>query len=143
MANYLITGCSRGIGLTLATQLAALPPSSVGSIFATARTLTPSLQTLINRSSGRAIFVKLETTDESSINDAVKHVRNVLSTNGSNGGLDALINNAGIMPITPGGVQEMCDLDEVLQANVTSVQMVTRAFLPLLRKGRQKKVLNM
>jgi NAD(P)-dependent dehydrogenase (short-subunit alcohol dehydrogenase family) len=37
----------------------------------------------------------------------------------------------------------MSDLDEVLRTNVTSVQMVTRALLPLPRKGREKKVLNM
>jgi NAD(P)-dependent dehydrogenase (short-subunit alcohol dehydrogenase family) len=83
--------------------------------------------------------VKLDTTNESDIAHAVKHVESVLGSRG----LDVLINNAGVMPITPGDVQAMTDLDEVMRTNVTSVQMVTSAFLPLVSKGREKKVFNM
>jgi NAD(P)-dependent dehydrogenase (short-subunit alcohol dehydrogenase family) len=140
MANYLITGCSRGLGLGLATELSTMPASTIGTIFATARSSTPSLESLVTNSKGRVVFVKLDTTKESSITEAVKHVERIP---GPKGGLDVLINNAGVMPFTPGEVQEMTDLDEVLRTNVTSVQMVTRAFLPLLRKGKEKKVFNM
>jgi NAD(P)-dependent dehydrogenase (short-subunit alcohol dehydrogenase family) len=139
MANYLITGCSRGLGLALTTELATLPHSTVGTIFATARNETSSLQALVKSSSGRVVFVKLDTTNESDIAHAVKHVESVLGSRG----LDVLINNAGVMPITPGDVQAMTDLDEVMRTNVTSVQMVTSAFLPLVSKGREKKVFNM
>jgi NAD(P)-dependent dehydrogenase (short-subunit alcohol dehydrogenase family) len=140
MANYLITGCSRGLGLALATELSTVPASTVGTIFATAHSSTPSLESLVTNSKGRVVFVKLDTTKESSITEAVKYVERVL---GPKGGIDVLINNAGVMPFTPGGVQEMTDLDEVLRTNVTSVHMVTTAFLPLLRKGKEKKVFNM
>lgn len=140
MANYLITGCSRGLGLALVAELPARPASTVGTIFATARSSTPALQSLIANSNGRVVFVKLDTTNEFSITEAVRHVESVVV---ANGGLDVLINNAGVMPFTPGGVEKMTDLDEVLRTNVTSVQMVTRAFLPLLRKGKEKKVFNM
>jgi NAD(P)-dependent dehydrogenase (short-subunit alcohol dehydrogenase family) len=139
MANYLITGCSRGLGLALTTELATLPHSTVGTIFATARNETSSLQALVKSSSGRVVFVKLDTTNESDIAHAVKHVESVLGSRG----LDVLINNAGVMPLTPGDVQAMTDLDEVMRTNVTSVQMVTSAFLPLVSKGREKKVFNM
>lgn len=98
---------------------------------------TSSLQRLVESSNGRVVFVKLDATNESDINNVVKHVESVL---GSNGGLDVLINNAGVMPFTPGGVQAMTDLDEVMRTNVTSAQMVTSAFLPLLSKGAEKKV---
>jgi NAD(P)-dependent dehydrogenase (short-subunit alcohol dehydrogenase family) len=140
MANYLITGCSRGLGLAMVTELCTRPASTVGTIFATARSSTPALQSLITNSNGHVVFVKLDTTNESSIVEAVRHVESVVV---ANGGLDVLINNAGVMPSTPGGVEEMMDLEEVLRTNVTSVQMVTRAFLPLLRKGKEKKVFNM
>jgi NAD(P)-dependent dehydrogenase (short-subunit alcohol dehydrogenase family) len=143
MANYLITGSSRGLGLALATELCTLPPSTIGLIFATARSSTPSLQALIGNSNGRVVFVELDATNEASVNDAIKHVESVLGAKDPDGGLDVLINNAGVMPVTAGGVQEMTDLDQVLRTNVSGVQMVTRAFLPLLRKGREKKVFNM
>jgi NAD(P)-dependent dehydrogenase (short-subunit alcohol dehydrogenase family) len=37
----------------------------------------------------------------------------------------------------------MTDLDKVLHTNVTGAHMVTSAFLPLLKEGKEKKVVNM
>ena len=141
MASYLITGCSRarGLGLALATQLVSLPTSEVGIVFATARSETPPLQTLAKSSSGRLVFIKLDAANQSDVENAVKQVEHALGGKG----LDVLINNAGVMPITPDGIQAMTDLDDVFRTNVTSVQMMTSAFLPLLSKGREKKVFNM
>src|SRR4051794_2034218 len=115
MANYFITGYSRGLGLAFATQLASLAPSHVGTIFATARSETPALHNLVESCGGRVVFIKLDVTNQSDINDAVKHVESTLQGRG----LDMLINNAGILPLTPDGVQAMTDLDEVLHTNVT------------------------
>lgn len=92
MASYLITGTSRGIGLSLATQLAALPSSQVGIIFATARSESDALKQVINSSSGRVVFVPLEVTDKASVASAVSAVKSKLDGKG----LDVLINNAGI-----------------------------------------------
>jgi NAD(P)-dependent dehydrogenase (short-subunit alcohol dehydrogenase family) len=91
MANYLITGCSRDLGLALATQLASLAPSNVGTIFATARSETPALHNLVESCGGRVVFIKLDVTNQPDINDAVKHVESTLQGRG----LDVLINNAG------------------------------------------------
>jgi NAD(P)-dependent dehydrogenase (short-subunit alcohol dehydrogenase family) len=57
-------------------------------------------------------------------------------------GLYVLINNADVQTICPAGTQGVEDLNEVFNANVTSVHMVTSAFLPLLSKGIQRKVFN-
>jgi NAD(P)-dependent dehydrogenase (short-subunit alcohol dehydrogenase family) len=139
MANYFITGCSRGLGLAFATQLASLAPSNVGTIFATARSKTPTLHNLVESCGGRVVFIKLDVTNQSDISDAVKHVESTLQGRG----LDVLINNAGILPFNPDGVQAMTDLDEVLHTNVTGAHMATSAFLPLLKDGKEKKVVNM
>lgn len=161
MANYLITGSSRGLGLALASGLAALPASQVGTIIATARQdNSPQLRELINKSAGKVDFVQLDVANTQSIQEAVKSVESQLQGKG----LDVLINNAGIMPMTPGGVEAMyvcCftafmiitkilrrllnrdKLNETFNMNVTSVHNVTRAFLPLLRKSQKKTVVNM
>lgn len=93
MASYLITGTARGLGLELTTQLSRLPASEVGIIFATSRNESAAIKSLVEGSSGRVIFVQLDTTDEASIKSAVGKVTEVL--NGK--GLDVLVNNAGIM----------------------------------------------
>jgi len=94
MASYLITGCSRGLGLELVKQLILAPTTSVGSIFATARSPTPSvsLKEIIDSSKGRVRYVELEITDDKSIATALKHVTEEVGDKG----LDVLINNAGI-----------------------------------------------
>ncbi|KAL8952132.1 MAG: hypothetical protein Q9222_001944 [Ikaeria aurantiellina] len=94
---------------------------------------------LIEASNGRVVFVALDTTDPTSIRDAFASVESKLGGRG----LDVLINNAGIMPVTKGGVEAMGNLSETLNTNVKSVHQVTSTFLPLLRKGVQKRVFNM
>lgn len=106
MANYLITGSSRGLGLALVSRLAALPSSEVGTIIATARQdNSPQLRDLVNKSSGQVGFVPLDVTSPQSIQQAVKLVENRLQGKG----LDVLINNAGVLPVTRGGIEAMYD----------------------------------
>lgn len=93
MASFLITGCSRGIGHELVSQLLQLPDSEVSVIFATARSENAAITKLAQDSSGRVIYVPLDTTSQDSINSAVALVRKNL--NGK--GLDVLVNNAGMM----------------------------------------------
>lgn len=103
MASYLITGCSRGLGLELASQLLQLPASEVAIIFVTARKETPAITELANQYTGRVIFVSLDVTDDGSIKSAVKKVTEKLQDKG----LDVLVNNAGIMLDSPGGIEKM------------------------------------
>ncbi|KAI4236557.1 MAG: hypothetical protein L6R40_006113 [Gallowayella cf. fulva] len=139
MASYLITGCSRGLGLGLVAQLAALPPDQVGRIFATARTDSSiELKDLISQYPDRIVFVMLDTSDQTSITNASEAVAESLGGMG----LDVLINNAAIMQKSSEGIETMNNLSETFNANVASVHNVTSAFLPLLRKGSQKKVFN-
>ncbi|MCJ1238360.1 hypothetical protein MMC14_006349 [Varicellaria rhodocarpa] len=129
MATYLVTGSSRGLGLNLVARLLAHPSATVGTIFATARSdASIELKELVDGSAGRVQFVKLDVTDKSLL--------------GEDKGVDVLINNAGIMNWTNDGIHTMDDLEWTFTTNVTSVQYVTSTFLPLLRKGTQRKVVN-
>ncbi|KAL8849530.1 MAG: hypothetical protein Q9221_005464 [Calogaya cf. arnoldii] len=138
MASYLITGTSRGFGLALVHELAALPVSDVSKIFATARGDAPALTELVKKSSGRVIFIQLDVTDEASIKKAAAEVE----ANLAGKGLDVLINNAGVCQYAFEGVQSMDNLAESFTINVLGVHWTTRAFLPFLKKGTQKKVVN-
>jgi NAD(P)-dependent dehydrogenase (short-subunit alcohol dehydrogenase family) len=104
MSSYAITGTSRGIGLSLVTLLAARPANEVRFIAAAARSKSPALQKLIELYPDRVIFVPLDVTRKESAETATRAVEQAL---GPDGGIDVLINNAGVMTFTPGGIQEM------------------------------------
>jgi NAD(P)-dependent dehydrogenase (short-subunit alcohol dehydrogenase family) len=123
MATYLITGSSRGLSLALVKPLVDLPHSQASKIFATARSnAADPLQDLGHKHPSRVIFVRLDPT--SSLVTATPEFRRFA-----------------LWAYTGSGWSER-GLNEVFNANVTSVQMGTRAFLPLLSKGTQKKVIN-
>ncbi|KAJ5384143.1 Short-chain dehydrogenase/reductase SDR [Penicillium concentricum] len=139
MASYLVTGSSRGLGLALIARLATLPKTEVGTIIATARKdNSAQLKEIASASSGRVQMVKLDVTDESSVKEAVAAVERQLQGKG----LDYLVNNAGVSDWSPTGLEGMDNLNETFNVNVTAAHLVSRAFLPLLRKGEKKTVIN-
>ncbi len=94
MASYFITGASRGIGLEMVRQLAAMPATEVSTVFAAVRSTPEALSKIVDSSDGRVVPVEVQITDKTSIAAAAKTVERKLNGNG----LDVLINNAGIMP---------------------------------------------
>jgi NAD(P)-dependent dehydrogenase (short-subunit alcohol dehydrogenase family) len=145
MASYLVTGSSRGIGLGIVTHLLSRPSTEMKVVFATARDPKncASLVSLANSPEGlgRIILVTLDVCDKTSISNAVAVIQRAL---GPKGGLDVLINNAGVL-IGHHSIDEMLDeeLMQNLQTNAFGVHRVTRAFLPLLRAGKKKKIINL
>lgn len=141
MATYLITGAARGIGLELTKQLAELPGSRVSQIFALTRSEpSAALRSLIDGSSGRVVSVLAAVDDTESVREAARQVETRLGSKG----LDVLVNNAGVA----GTWAKMQDcppeeLARVLDTNLVGPQRVITAFLPLLRAGKEKKVINM
>lgn len=104
MASYLVTGSSRGLGLALVSRLASLPTAQVGKIIATARQdNSPQLTELVNSSSGRVELVKLDVTNNVSIQEAARLVEGKLQGKG----LDYLVNNAGLMDWSSTGLEGM------------------------------------
>ncbi|KAL3481357.1 hypothetical protein BJX99DRAFT_218885 [Aspergillus californicus] len=139
MASYFITGASRGLGLSMAADLASSPESETSLVFAATRQAdAPQLAELATKTSGRVVPVQLDANDPESLRAAVELVQQTL--NGK--GLDVLVNNAGVMPATPGKIEKMDDLNEVFNTNVTLAHRITAAFMPLLRQGSRKTVAN-
>jgi NAD(P)-dependent dehydrogenase (short-subunit alcohol dehydrogenase family) len=103
MATYLITGTSRGLGLAVTKNLLLRPTSEVSKIIAAARTESDALKSVISQSDGRVQFVPIEVTNEEQVKKAASLTADILGDKG----LDVLINNAGVMPFTKGGVSQM------------------------------------
>lgn len=143
MSSYLVTGAGRGIGLELVKQMAKQPPSKVSVVFAATRgeEAPNALKKVIDSSPpGRVVHVSMVITERSSLDKAASEVEAKL---GGGRGLDVLINNAGVMPSDVEGIAKMKTLRYALEVNVEAPQETTAAFIHLLNKGKEKKVINM
>jgi NAD(P)-dependent dehydrogenase (short-subunit alcohol dehydrogenase family) len=129
MTTTLVTGASKGLGKETARQLVA----AGHTVWLGAR----------DDAKGRAAaeevgarFVRLDVTDDASVAAAFAHVER-------HGGLDVLVNNAGIANRAAGG--EALDGPsalEVFDTNAVGIIRVTEAALPLLTKSDNPVVVN-
>ncbi|MFC5062632.1 SDR family NAD(P)-dependent oxidoreductase [Actinomycetospora atypica] len=127
MTTALITGASRGIGAHAARRLAA------DGVTVLAGCRTPSAATGLDHPGIHPIA--LDVTDDASVAAAVKHVQETF------GALDVVVNNAAIVgTTTPPDEAGAEDLREAYETNVFGPVRVTRAFLPLLRRGEHPRL---
>jgi NAD(P)-dependent dehydrogenase (short-subunit alcohol dehydrogenase family) len=120
MKRILITGASSGIGAATALHL----DRQGMEVFAAVR--EPEDAGALATASGRLRKLALDVTDPGSIERAIAEV---------GGGLDGLVNNAGIGVPGPLEVLAADDLREQLEVNVVGQVAVTQAALPLLRQA--------
>lgn len=130
MTTTLITGGNRGLGYEVARRLI-----DVGQNVWIGGRDAASGQEAADRLGTR--FVQLDVTDDASVAAAVATVQAQV------GHLDVLINNAGILGEVAAPEDMTADqLRAVYETNVFGLVRVTRAFLPLLRKGTDPSVIN-
>src|SRR4051812_27865295 len=133
----LVTGANKGIGYEIAAGLGALG-WTVGVGARDPQRLDEAVAKL--RAAGHDVFaVPLDVTDDASVTAAAALVEEQA------GGLDVLVNNAGI---TGGMAQQptTADLDvirTVVETNVIGVVRVTNAMLPMLRRSASPRIVNM
>lgn len=129
--TVLITGSNRGIGFELVKHFLKLksPPTL---LFATCRDPenAKELQDLA-KANPSVVVVKLEATDQTSIDNA----RAVVEAKLGASGLNLLINNAGIMRYKGLIDTTAEDMMEQYKVNTIAPLMLTKAFLPLLKKA--------
>ena len=125
--SVVITGASTGIGRATALYL-----DQCGlTVFAGVRKKVDA-ESLRKEGSPRLHPIYIDLLKLDSIRDAARIIERELD----GGGLDGLVNNAGI---SVGGPLEFVELDELrmqLEVNVTAQVAVTQIFLPLLRRER-------
>ncbi|CAG2104413.1 unnamed protein product [Medioppia subpectinata] len=129
--------CDTGFGNLLAQQLdskgftvfaSCLDPESKGA------------QDLLNNCSKRLKVLKLDVTNDEDVKEAV----NFVTTNLHNNNLWAVVNNAGILHFLPieWGEEGVDVYSRQLNVNALGQVRVTKAFLPLLRKTKDSRVIN-
>ena len=131
----LVTGANKGIGYEIAAGLARLG-FRVGVGARDTGRRDEAVQKL--QAEGLDVFgVPLDVTDDASVAAAAAQLE-------EQGGLDVLVNNAGItggMPQEPSKVSADQVL-EVVDTNVVGVIRVTNAMLPLLRRATSPRIVN-
>jgi NAD(P)-dependent dehydrogenase (short-subunit alcohol dehydrogenase family) len=131
----LITGASTGIGRATALRLAA----AGWTVMAGVRDEDAG-QRLADEAgaAGRLIPLRLDVTDAAQVAAAAAQVDDVAAATGgsSSGGLDALVNNAGIGVGGPLELVSAEDLRMQFEVNVHGQVAVTQALLPALRRAR-------
>lgn len=118
----LITGAASGIGEATAKELVR-----AGATVWIADINLPAAEALAN-TLGSAKAIHLDVTSSDSIAAAVAQI----------GTLDILVNNAGIGHVGSIETTEPEDFDRLINVNVRSVYLVSRAFLPLLLVAHER-----
>ncbi|TDC15539.1 SDR family NAD(P)-dependent oxidoreductase [Streptomyces sp. 8K308] len=132
MTTWFITGASRGFGLEIARQ--ALERGD--KVVATARR-PQDVQDALSQHGDSLLVVALDVTDEAQAREAVEAAVKQFGT------IDILVNNAGRGVL--GAVEETTDeaIRSVYDTNVFGLANVTRAVLPVMRRQRSGRVLNL
>jgi NAD(P)-dependent dehydrogenase (short-subunit alcohol dehydrogenase family) len=139
MKRVLVTGSNRGIGLALVGHALARGDR----VFAACRvpSAAAALRDLQSASGDRLAILELDLSLEQT------HARAFAEVEARAGGLDVLVNNAGIYfrhpSVAPAEAHTSIDrfqaapTSELLRVNALQPMALTRRLLPLLRRGRQ------
>ncbi|MBB3354606.1 MULTISPECIES: SDR family NAD(P)-dependent oxidoreductase [Rhizobium] len=123
-----VTGASRGIGAAIARRFAA-EGAFVAIGYERSAEAANAIANEIEAGGGRAVTIQMNAADPISIKKAVDQAASEL------GGLDVLVNNAGI--ISYGTLEEVTleQIDAMLHVNVRAVILASQAALPHMSDG--------
>ncbi|RXN12841.1 estradiol 17-beta-dehydrogenase 1 [Labeo rohita] len=131
----LITGCSSGIGLSLAVHLAS-NPSKAYKVYATMRNLDKKqrlLESVRGLHKDTMAILQMDVTDQQSILDAKKNV--------TEGRIDILVCNAGVGLMGPLEAQSLDTIHAVLDVNLLGTIRTIQTFLPDMKRKRLGRIL--
>lgn len=129
-----VTGAARGLGFEMARELAA-GGMSVALVDINAEALAASAATLVGEG-GAAEAFPCDIADNAAIANMVEAVAKRF------GGIDVIVNCAGIMNSTPIADVTREEWDKMLSINLGGGFFVIQACLPYLKKSRAGRVVN-
>jgi len=134
----LVTGAATGIGRSAAVALARAG-FDVAINYSRSEAQANETAAQAQRAGAQALLIKCDVSDEAGVRGMIEAI------DARFGRLDVLVNNAGVTASWKPKDLETLDLDEwdrVFAVNVRGMFQVTRAALPLLRKGERPCVVN-
>ncbi len=129
-----ITGASSGIGEATARELAAR-----GATVLVGARRTDRLETLVadlRNQGATAEFLALDVTNRDSVQDFVRFATERF------GKLDAIVNNAGVMPLSPLEALHVEEWEQMVDVNIKGVLYGIAAALPVFKKQGYGHVIN-
>jgi 3-oxoacyl-[acyl-carrier protein] reductase len=117
MKTAIVTGASRGIGRAIAKRLAA-DGFAVVINYAGNATAAQEAVDEIRNADGEALAIKADVADAEAVKELFKKT---LETYGR---VDIVVNNAGIMPLSPIGKADLDVFDKVIQTNLRGAFLV-------------------
>ncbi|KAI0325669.1 NAD-P-binding protein [Cubamyces sp. BRFM 1775] len=136
--TWLITGCSRGIGLGLTEQLLRDPANFIIASCRTPEKAT-ALKALKDTAKGTLHIVKLDVDDLEGLKNSVNEVSQILGDKG----LDYLVNNAAVnQKIDTAFTMDVEGWSAVFKTNVVAPALLAQVYLPLIEKSTKKTIIN-
>ena len=124
----LVTGGGRGIGRAICQRLAR--EGAAVAVAARTHAEVEAVAREVDALGGEGSAIELDMSSRDSIRRAVEDAVHVL------GGLDVLVNNAGIFEVAPLAELEEAAWERLLRINLTGPFLATRAALPALLESR-------
>src|SRR5437870_12129822 len=136
MKTALVTGANKGIGREVARQLAG----KGFHVFIGARNREAGRKAAaeVAKKGGRVTFLEIDIADNGSVTAAAHEFAKIADQ------LDVLVNNAGIIVDGDDAILKIGDdpFRKTLETNTLGALRVARAFVPLLRKSKWPRVIN-
>lgn len=130
----LVTGAGRGIGRAIAVAFAR--EGAMVAVLDRREDLAAEVASLLRDQGTTAVAVTADVSLEDSVNDGIATARNAL------GGIDVLVNNAGIDTNSRVVDMPVAIWDEMMAVNLRSVFLCTRAVLPGMIERRWGRIIN-
>jgi len=130
----IITGASSGIGEATAKELASKGAKLV--LAARREDRLKKLQEEIQKNGGQAIYKVTDVASHEQMEELAEYVLTEF------GKIDVMVNNAGVMPLSPVYQKKINEWDSMIDINIKGVLYGIAAVLPSMRERKERHIIN-